>query len=165
MEQTFVSIPVRITVMYIVALVIIRLSGKQAVHELSSMDFVVITILGDAFDTVLFGEAPILQGVVYFLTIGLLHFMVRFLASRSLVIHHLTSSKPTIMIQNGMIIPDGLRREQTRIETLLGELRLRGEDRLEEVKEARLEEDGRLSVVRKPSYKPTQKQDQKLLRN
>jgi uncharacterized membrane protein YcaP (DUF421 family) len=165
MEQTILSLLVRVSVMYLVALVILRLSGKQAVHELATMDFVVITILGDSFDTVLFGEAPILQGVVYFVTIGAIHFMVRFLASRSLVIHHLTASEPTTMIQDGMIVPDGLRREQTRLEIILGELRLQGEDRLEEVKEARLEEDGRLSVLRKTLCKPAQKQDRTLLRN
>jgi uncharacterized membrane protein YcaP (DUF421 family) len=163
MEQTVLALLVRISVMYIVALVMIRLSGKQTVHALTTMDFVVITILGDAFDTVIFGEASILQGVVYFLTIGLIHFMVRSFASRNRTFHHLTASKPTIMIQNGMIVPDGLWREQTRIETLLGELRLQGEDRLEEVKEARLEETGKLSLLRKPTYKPVQRQDRKFL--
>lgn len=165
MEQIILPLLVRVSVMYIVALAILRLSGKQAVHELATMDFVVITILGDAFDTILFGEAPILHGVVYFITIGLIHVVVRFLGSRSLAIHHLTASKPTIMVQDGMIVPAGLEREQTRIETLLGELRLQNEDRLEEVKEARLEEDGRLSLLRKTLYKPAQKQDRTLLRN
>ena len=163
MEETLLSLLVRVSVMYIVALTMIRLSGKQSISELSTMDFVVVTILGDAFDTIVFGEAPIIQGVVYFVTISLIHFIVRFMASRSLVVHHLTASAPTTMIQDGMIVPDGLRSERTRIETLLGELRLKGEDRLEEVKEARLEENGQLSVLRKPSYKPVQKQDRKLL--
>lgn len=163
MEQTFLSLLVRVSVMYVVALAMIRLSGKQSVSELSTMDFVVVTILGDAFDTVIFGEVPIIQGVVYFITIALTHFVVRFLASRSLAIHYLTASRPTVMIQNGMLVQDGLWRERTRVETLLGELRLKREDRLEEVKEARLEENGQLSVLRKSSAKPVQKQDRKLL--
>ena len=163
MEETLLSLLVRVSVMYIVALTMIRLSGKQSISELSTMDFVVVTILGDAFDTIVFGEAPIIQGVVYFVTISLIHFIVRFMASRSLVVHHLTASAPTTMIQYGMIVPDGLRSERTRIETLLGELRLKGEDRLEEVKEARLEENGQLSVLRKPSYRPVEKQDRTLL--
>lgn len=163
MDQTFLSLLVRVSVMYLVGLTMIRLSGKQTISELSTMDFVVATILGDAFDTVVFGEAPIIQGVVYFVTISLIHFIVRWMASRSLVVHRMTASPPTTMIENGMIVPDGLRRERTRIETLLGELRLQGEDRLEEVKEARLEENGQLSVLRKPSYKPVQKQDRKSL--
>jgi uncharacterized membrane protein YcaP (DUF421 family) len=163
MEQTLLSILVRVSVMYIVALTIIRLSGKQSISELSTMDFVVTTILGDAFDTVIFGEAPILQGVVYFVTIALVHLVVRFLASRSLAIHRLTASPPRTMVQNGMIVWDGLRAERTRVETLLAEMRLKGEDRLEEVKEARLEENGRLSILRKSPHKPAQKQDRTLL--
>jgi uncharacterized membrane protein YcaP (DUF421 family) len=163
MEQTFLSIVVRVSVMYLVALAILRLSGKQTIGELSTMDFVVTTILGDAFDTVIFGEAPILQGVVYFVTIASAHFVVRFLASRSLVIHRLTASPPTTMIQDGMIVRDGLRAERVRVETVFEELRLKGEDRLEEVKEARLEENGQLSLLRKSPHKPVQKQDRKLL--
>jgi uncharacterized membrane protein YcaP (DUF421 family) len=163
MEQTLVSVIVRLSVMYVVALVMIRISGKQSVSELSTMDFVVVTILGDAFDTVIFAEVPILQGVVYFMTITLIHFIIRFTASRSLWVHHLVASSPTVMIRNGMIIQTGLRSERTRVETLLGELRLQGEDRLEEVREARLEENGQLSLLRNDTSKPAQKQDRKLL--
>jgi len=163
MEQTLVSVIIRLSVMYVVALGMIRISGKQSVSELSTMDFVVVTILGDAFDTVIFAEVPILQGVVYFMTITLIHFIIRFTASRSLWFHHLVASSPTVMIRNGMIIQAGLRSERTRVETLIGELRLQGEDRLEEVREARLEENGQLSLLRNDTSKPAQKQDRKLL--
>lgn len=163
MEQILLSVVVRVSVMYVVALILIRISGKQSVSELSTMDFVVITILGDAFDTVIFAEVPIIQGVVYFTTITVIHLIVRFAASRSLWFHHLAASSPTTMIRDGMIVKEGLRSELTRVETLLGEIRLKGEDRLEEVKEARLEENGQLSLLRKDPSKPVQKQDRKLI--
>lgn len=163
MEQTLLSIIVRLSVMYVVALFLIRISGKQAVSELTTMDLVVITILGDAFDTVIFGEVPIIQGVVYFSTITLIHLIVRSAASRRLWFHYLTASSPTKMIGDGMIIHDGLWSERTRVETLFGEMRLKGEDRLEEVKEARLEENGQLSILRKDLSKPVQKRDRKFL--
>jgi uncharacterized membrane protein YcaP (DUF421 family) len=163
MEQILLSVVVRVSVMYVVALILIRISGKQSVSELSTMDFVVATILGDAFDTVIFAEAPIIQGVVYFTTVTLIHLIVRFAASRSLWFHHLTASPPTTMIRDGMIVKEGLRSERMRVETVLEEMRLKGEDRLEEVKEARLEENGQLSLLRKDPSKPVQKQDRKLL--
>ena len=164
MELTLTSILVRVSVMYIVALALIRLSGKQSIGELSTMDFIVTTILGDAFDTVIYGEVPILNGVVYFTTIVLVHMLSSFLASRNELFFRLTNSPPTLVIHNGMVQGDGLQVERFRPETVASEMRLKGEDQLREVKEAWLEIDGRLSVVKNSSSKPVQKQDLKLLR-
>jgi uncharacterized membrane protein YcaP (DUF421 family) len=164
MEITIASILIRVSVMYLYALAMIRISGKQSISELSTMDFVVSNILGDAFDTVIFGEVPLVQGLVYFATIVAVHFLVRLLASRSLLIHRLVTSPPTMMIQSGVYVKMGLQAERMRVDDVQAELRLRGEDQLEEVNEARLEESGQLSLLRNQPSKPAQKQDRKLLR-
>ena len=108
MELTLPSILIRVSAMYVIGLVIIRLSGKQSIGDLSTMDFIVTTILGDAFDTIIYGEQPIIMGVVYFVTIALIHVLVGFLASRNRLFFRLTNSLATLMIQNGMVQGDGL---------------------------------------------------------
>lgn len=164
MELTFTSILVRISAMYIIALVLMRLSGKQSIGELSPMDFVVTTILGDAFDTIIYGEQPIIVGVVYFTTVVALHMLIGFLASRNNLVFRLANSPATLMIHSGMVQSDGLRVERMHPEDVASNMRERGVDQLEEVKEAWLENNGKLSVVKMTSRKPIQKQDLKHLR-
>jgi uncharacterized membrane protein YcaP (DUF421 family) len=147
--------------MFIIGLILMRLSGKQSIGELSTMDFVVITVLGNGFDTIIYGEQPIIAGVVYFAMFVLIHLLVSFLSSRSDVFFRLANSTATLMIHNGMVQTNGLQVERMRPEELAANMRERMEDRLENVKEAWIENNGKLSVVRKASSKPVQKQDLK----
>ena len=164
MELTFTSILIRVSVMYLLALILIRISGKHSVGELSTIDFVVITILGDPFDSVIYSEVTIEEGAVAFTTIVLLHLLVSLLSSRSDLIFRLVASPPTTVIQNGIVLGNGLQVEKLRPETVASDMRLKGEDQLEEVKEATLETNGKLSVLRNTPSKPAQKQDLKLIR-
>ena len=158
-DLTFTSILVRATAMFFIGLALMRISGKQSIGELSTMDFVVITILGDGFDTIIYGEQPIIAGVVYFVSIVLIHLLVSFLSSRNDLFFRLTNSPATLLVQNGMVQGDGLRVERMRPEDIASNIRERGEDQLEEVKEAWIENNGKLSILKKDSSKPVQKQD------
>lgn len=149
--------------MYVIALALVRISGTPSIGELSTMDFVVITILGDPIDSVIYGKVPIIQGAVGFITIVLAHLLVSYLSSRNAFIFHLTNSPPRILIQKGTVLRQGLQLERMRVETVESEIRLRGEDRLEEAKEATLEPQGKLSILKNPPGKPIQKKDLKLL--
>ncbi|HEX5840211.1 MAG TPA: YetF domain-containing protein [Anaerolineales bacterium] len=163
MEITFTSILVRVSAMYLIALVLVRLSGKQSIGELSTMDFVVITLLGDPFDTVIFSDATLAEGVVAFTTITLLHLLVTFVSSRSETFYRLVSSPPRMLIQQGRVQGNMLAMERIRPETLASDLRLKGEDQLDEVQDAWLESNGKVSVLKNTPSKPARKQDLKLL--
>jgi uncharacterized membrane protein YcaP (DUF421 family) len=163
MENTFASILIRVTVMYLLALVLIRLLGKQSIGELSTIDFVVITILGDPFDSVIFSEVTLAEGVVAFSTVALLHILVTFLTSRSNTLFRIIAAPPRLLVENGMVQGNALAIERQRPEILASELRINGEDLLQEVQEARLESNGKLSVLKMPSSRTAQKQDVELI--
>ena len=127
------------------------------------MDFVVITLLGDPFDTVIFSDVTLAEGVVVFTTITLLHLLVTFVSSRSETFYRLVSSPPRILIQHGRVQGDMLAMERIRPETLASDLRLKGQDQLDEVQEAWLESSGKVSVLKNIPGKPARKQDLKLL--
>ena len=164
MELTLTSIIVRLSVMYLAALVLVRLSGKQSIGELATMDFVVVTILGDGLDTVIYGEVPVVNGVVYLAALVSLHLLVSYVSSRSKQVFRLVNSPARLMIHHGMVQDGGLQAERIRPEDVASHMREKGADQLQEVKEAWLETNGRLSVVRTSAGKPLQKQDLKLLK-
>lgn len=164
MELTLTSILIRVSAMYLIALAFVRILGKPSIGELSTMDFVVITILGDPFDSVIYGEVSILQGAVSFATIVLIHILVGLLASRNTLIFRLTNAPPRVLIQQGAVLSKNLQLERMRMGTVESEMRIKGEDQLEEVKEATLETNGKLSVLKNTPSKRAQKQDLKLSR-
>lgn len=164
MEITFASLLIRVTVMYLLALVLIRLLGKQSIGELSTIDFVVITILGDPFDSVIYSEVTLAEGVVAFSTVALLHILVTFLTSRSNTLFRIIAAPPRLLVENGMVQGNGLAIERQRPEILASELRMNGEDQIREVQKAHLESNGKLSVLKKPSSRTAQKQDVELIK-
>ena len=149
----------RVSIMYLYALTLVRISGKQSISHLTAMDFIMTLIIGDLFDDVFWAEVPVVQGMVGFATIIFVHILVTHLSSRNQLIHRLVCSPERLIIEGGKLVQDNLRREGMRQETAQFELRLRGEEYPRDVKAARLEPKGRVSVLKVPNSKPVQKKD------
>jgi len=164
MELDLTSILLRVSVMYLYALALVRLSGKQSLGQLTPMDFIVTLVIGDLFDDVFWAEVPVVEGMVAFATIILLHILVTFVTSRNTSLYHLIASPARPLIEEGRLVQKNLELERIRPEDVQFELRLKGEEHMREIKEARLEPSGRVSVIKRPSSKPVPKKDQRLLR-
>jgi len=164
MELNLTGIIFRVSVMYLFALALVRISGKSSIGQLTPMDFIVTLIIGDFFDDVFWAEVPLIQGMVGFATIILVHILLTFITSRNTSIYLLLASPARLLIEDGRLIQKGLQQERLRAEDVQFELRLKGEEHMREVKEARLEPSGQVSVIKDPSSKPLPKKDKRLLR-
>jgi len=162
MMDNLIGIAIRLSFMYLYALTLLRLSGKQSMSSLSAMDFIVGLIIGDLFDDVIWAEIPVIQGVVGLATVILVHVLVTFAASKNKFVYHLFSPPPSLVIKQGMLQREVMQKERTNTEAVLSEMRLNGEDRLDEVKEARWESNGRMSILKKESSKPVKKGERRL---
>jgi uncharacterized membrane protein YcaP (DUF421 family) len=145
-------------------LALVRISGKQSLGQLTPMDFIVTLIIGDLFDDIFWAEVPMIQGMVGFATIILVHILVTFMTSRNTSLYWALSSRARILIDDGRLVQKSLQQERIRAEDVQFELRLKGEEHMKEVKEARLEPNGQVSVIKEPSSKPLPKKDTRLLR-
>ena len=159
-----IGIALRVSIMYVYALTLVRISGKQSLGQLTPMDFAVTLIIGDLFDDVFWTEVPIIQGLVAFATIILTHIFVTWLTSRNKTIYRMLASPARTLVQEGRLVQEGLQRERMRPQTLQSELRLSGEEHLRDIKEARLEPSGQVSVIQADQSKPVQKKDERLFR-
>jgi uncharacterized membrane protein YcaP (DUF421 family) len=57
--------------------------------------------------------------------------------------------KPLLLIKNGQMQRQNMRKELITTEDLMAELRENGVEEVSQVKEARIEEDGHISVIKK----------------
>jgi uncharacterized membrane protein YcaP (DUF421 family) len=158
MEEIF-GIVLRISVLYLYVLAILRLSGKRSIGDLGPLDFVVAILIGDLFDDVIWAEVPGSQGFVAVTVVVLLHTLMAYFSYRNLFFHNLVSSTKTELIHAGKFDRNGLRLERLHEETVFMELRLQGEDQIEEIAEGSLEPNGQLSVIQKQGAKTAQKKD------
>ena len=138
----------RATVIYVFLLVVLRLLGKRAVRHATAFDFMIALILGEVVDEPIYGDVPLVQGLLVIAVIAGWHAVNSYLSYRSERFDRLAGGSPDVLIKNGVIDRKAMRRERINDEELWTLLRLQQIERIEDVKEATLEPDGELSVIK-----------------
>src|SRR5688500_17888957 len=110
-DLDLMGIVVRISVMYLYALALVRLAGKQSLGQLTGMDFVVTLIIGDLFDDVFWAEVPLAQGMVALAVIILTHMLVTFGTSRSIRFYRFVTPPERLLIEDGKLVQKNLQLE------------------------------------------------------
>lgn len=149
----------RATFVYFYLLILVRLLGKREIGASSAFDLLVALMLGDVVDEVIYGEVTLAQGAVAMAIIAVWHLVNAFASYKSEFIDKLTGAPPTVLVKNGRIQRKELARERINETELFSGLRLMDVDDIKEVKQATLEPNGQISVLKEEWAKPLQKQD------
>jgi uncharacterized membrane protein YcaP (DUF421 family) len=149
----------RASFVYFFLLLIIRVLGKREIGNTSAFDLIVALILGEVVDEIIYGDVTILQGVVAIMVVAVWHLVNSWASFKSDVIDKITGAPPTVMVKNGQIQRKNLAKERINEEELFSELRMMGVEEVEEVKQATLEPNGKVSVLLEEWAKPVQRQD------
>lgn len=138
----------RTIILYLFIIVGIRLMGKRQVGELEPSELVLALLIADLAAVPMqdFG-IPLLAGVVPILTLLALSLLVSQLSLRSLRFRALLCGTPTVLIRNGKLQQEAMRRNRFTIDELLEELRCQGYGSIDAVKYAVLENSGQLSFL------------------
>jgi uncharacterized membrane protein YcaP (DUF421 family) len=149
----------RASAIYVFLLVVVRLLGKRAIGSATAFDFMVALILSEVVDEPIYGDVPLVQGLLVIAVVAGWHFVNSYLSCRSRRVDRLTGGQPTVLVRHGALDREGMRREHVNEEELWSLLRLQGIDDLRDVAEARLEPDGALSVLKTDEARELRKRD------
>lgn len=149
----------RASFVYLFLLLVVRVLGKREIGNTSAFDLVVALILGEVVDEIIYGDVTILQGVIAIVVVAIWHLVNSWASFKSAFIDRLTGAPPTVVIKNGQIQRKNLARERLNEDELFSELRMMGVDGVKEVKQATLEPNGKISVLKEDWAKPVQYQD------
>lgn len=149
----------RASFVYVFLLIVVRLLGKREIGNTTAFDLIVALILGEVVDEIIYGDVTILQGVVAIGATAVWHLVNSWASFKSQVIDKITGASPTVVVKNGEIQHKNLAKERLNQDELLSELRLMSVDDIKEVKQATLEPNGKISVLKEDWAKPVQKQD------
>jgi len=142
-------------------LVLLRLAGKRAVAQGSPFDFVLALMLGELTDKFLSARVPAAQFVVATGTLALLHAFTSLASRAHRAFARLVQGEPVVFQREQQPVTAGLRRERLSGGEVEEMLRLQGLDRGDwgEVREARLEQNGGVSLTRHEWAREAQKRD------
>jgi uncharacterized membrane protein YcaP (DUF421 family) len=142
--------PLRALVIYVMVMVLVRVSGKRAVGQFTPFDLVLLILIGNAVQNGLNGGDNSLTGAVILAVclIGI-NFGVALLSSRNRSFEALVEGVPVVLARHGRVFRDVLRRELVSHQDFQEALRSHGIRALDEVELAILETDGRISVIRR----------------
>ena len=143
------EIVVRTLLLYLFALIMLRVMGKRGMAQLTPFEFVIIVALGSAVgDPMFYADVPLIHGFVVIASVVLAQRALAVLTSRRSRIDELVSGRPTVVVHRGRIQSEVIEKEKFSIPEILEMLRLQGVARLEDVELAIMEDAGRLSILR-----------------
>jgi uncharacterized membrane protein YcaP (DUF421 family) len=153
------SLLLRAAFTYIYLLALVRLSGKRTVAQGTPFDFVVALVVGDMPDDMIFGDIPLIQGVVAMGTLFALHLLVALRAYHSRAVDQLVNAPSELAIEGGQPRRPALARERISDMELMGMLRQHQIEELAVVEKGWLEPSGKLAVLKREQRKEAVKGD------
>ena len=138
---------IRTIILYLVLVLSIRLMGKRQIGQMEASEFVVTMLVANlASIPMQDGAIPLYSGLVPILVVLGMELCLSGLILRSVWIRKFFCGKPVILIDNGKIVTENLRRTRVTLDELSGHLREKDVLDITAVQYAILETDGNLSV-------------------
>ncbi len=145
----------RTVFVYISVLIVIRAMGKREIGQLSPFDFVVAIVIAElAVIPLVETDLPLWHSALPLIILGVLEIAVSYATLFSHFLRGLLCGHPQIIIKNGVLLRDEMRKARYNLDELLAQLREKGIVDLSDVEFAVLETSGRLSVIEKSQHRP-----------
>ena len=141
---------IRTMLLYSLVVLTMRLMGKRQIGELQPYEFVITIMISDLASLPMQDQRyPLLQGIVPIITLLFLKTLITLIELKIQSARNILDGSPCILIYNGKINYEALKKQQLNLEELFEELRLAKCFNLDEIQYAILENSGQLSILPK----------------
>ena len=140
----------RTVFMYVIIFIVLRLMGKREIGKLSVLDLVISVMIAEiAVIEIEQVDNNLLHGIVPIVVLLIIQIISAFLSMKSRKVRLLLDGKPTVVVANGEIYRDELKKQRYNLDDLMLQLRENGVTSVSEIDFAILETSGKLSVIPK----------------
>ncbi|UJW58007.1 DUF421 domain-containing protein [Bacillus sp. A116_S68] len=151
---------IRAAIVYIYVFILIKVLGQRSMTTMNPIDFLFGVVIGDVVGEPLAdGEAPMAGPLSAAAFIGGVHLFLSYIALKLPRFRRVIEDEPVILIEQGKILTDELKKAKVTVESLLMDLRLNSSINLTEIDYAVLEANGQISVIKKSRYDTVTKND------
>lgn len=160
---SIMSVLIRSIVTLVVLFILAKVMGKKQISQLNIFDYIIgITIGSVGADISLDLNKHFIDGIVCLVTFGLFGAFISFITLKSIRLRRLFSGTPSMLIEDGKIIEDGLKKVRFDINDLMEEMRNAGYFDISSIAYAIMETSGRVSFLPKDDSMPITKKDMDL---
>lgn len=138
--------------MYLFLIIIIRLMGKREVGSLSITDLAVYFTISDLITVgIVDHSVSIINSIVSVIVLAFLQILFSYITLKSKKIRDVVEGRKSIIIFNGNIDFEEMKKQRYSIDDLYNQIRDKGIDSVTEIRWAILETNGKLSIITKMS--------------
>ena len=136
---------------YVGLLIIFRIAGKRSLGDLTTFDFVLLLIIGEATQQALLGDDfSVTNAFLVILTLVGLDVAISIIKGRSKRLEKLIDSVPLVILEDGRPLKERMDRARVDEGDILAKAReLQGIERLDQIKYAVLETNGGITIIPK----------------
>ena len=137
------------TVAYVAIIIMLRLSGKRTLSKWNSFDFVVTIAFGSILSSILLSTKDSFgTGLLAFGLLVLFQYVLTSISTHSSLVQKLVKAEPALLLYQGQLKEDVLKRERIAVGEVLAALRASGIGAIEDADAVVLETDGSFSVIK-----------------
>ncbi len=156
----WIQVVIRSVLFLVVLFFVTKILGKKQLSQLSMFEYVTGITIGNIGAEIVTGlEKKVSLGIVALLATAALPFLASFLTLRSKKARDWIDGKGTVIMKDGKILEENLRKEKITLDEFLEMLRKKDVYEVETVEYAVLEPAGVLSVLLKAEYRPLTPKD------
>ena len=149
-DLTFLQVSLRGVIVFLAALLMVRMGSKRSLAEKTAFDAVLIVVLASVLSRAINGLVGFYTSIGASFVLVLLHRFFAWIACRSHVFGKLIKGSPAVIIEDGKLDARTMRRHLVSEHDLEEDLRLDGNlEDFSKVRVARVERSGDISFIKK----------------
>ena len=154
---------IRTLILYVMVIATMRAMGKRQIGQLQPFELVVAIMISELASLPMQNTGiPLLSGVIPILTLLAAQIATSFISLKSTKARAIICGTPSILIENGKINENVLKKEMYTLNDLLEQLRSKDISNISDVEFAILETNGQLSIIPKSQKRPVNPEDLKI---
>lgn len=140
---------IRAAGIYLGLLVVMRITGKRSLAQITTFDFILLLIIAEATQQALLGENfSITNAVLVIVTLISIDLALSLLTSSSPWLGKIVNGVPVVLVIDGVPLRDRMGKARVTEDDILEEARLtQGLERMEQIRYAVLEKGGGISII------------------
>lgn len=140
---------IRSAVLYLLLLVVFRISGQRSLGQTTTFEFVLLLIIGESTQQALLGDdLSITNAILIVVTLVTMDIVLSMWKQRSRLVENLIEGVPLVIVENGTLITEHMAKANVDEADVLAAARIsQGLEKLSQIKYAVLERSGEISII------------------
>lgn len=146
---------IRTLILYFLIIISFRWMGKRQIGELQPSELVLAIMISDLATVSMQSTGnPLISGVIPIIALTVCEIVLSFISQKSVAFRKFLTGTPSLIITNGEINVEEMKKLRFNIDDLFEQLRIGGYTTVSDIAFAVLETNGQLSIVPKEAVRP-----------